>query len=179
MKITKDQTVAAFAGVSPFTGEPETYPAGTANPPVPLMGSQSQFLTAVTVQRPRNLDKVVAAVLREAEFAAAKTREQMSDLQRTLEIQLDQAYRDFEQARREAATSETNISAAEENLRIEEDQYKAGLARTTDVLDAESVLAESRFALVNQNYNVYLKQGIILSTAGEDLPAFFVAVREH
>ena len=53
----------------PFTGEPETYPAGTVNPPVPLMRSQTQFHTAVAVQRPRNLDKVVAAVLREAEFA--------------------------------------------------------------------------------------------------------------
>ena len=33
------------------------------------MRSQTQFHTAVAVQRPRNLDKVVAAVLREAEFA--------------------------------------------------------------------------------------------------------------
>ncbi|MFI5166252.1 MAG: TolC family protein [Thermoanaerobaculales bacterium] len=119
------------------------------------------------------------AAVREAEFAAAKTREQIGDLQRTLEIQLDQAYRDFEQARREAATAETNIGAAEENLRIEEDQYKAGLARTADVLDAESVLAESRFALVNRNYDAFLKQGTILSTAGEDLPAFFAAVKEQ
>jgi hypothetical protein len=33
------------------------------------MRSQAQYHTAMTVQRPRNLDKVVAAVLREAEFA--------------------------------------------------------------------------------------------------------------
>jgi hypothetical protein len=38
-------------------------------PQVPLMRSQTQFHTAGAVQRPRNLDKVVAAVLREAEFA--------------------------------------------------------------------------------------------------------------
>jgi hypothetical protein len=44
-------------------------PPGLINPPVPLMRSQTQFHTAVAVQRPRNLDKVVAAVLREAEFA--------------------------------------------------------------------------------------------------------------
>ena len=68
------------------------------------------------------------------------------------------------------------MSAAEENLRIEEDQYKAGLARTTDVLDAESVLAESRFALVNQHYNAYLKQGALLTAAGGDLATFFAGV---
>jgi len=119
------------------------------------------------------------SAVREAEFAAAKTRTQIEDLQRSVEVHLDEAYRDLEQARREAATAQTNIGAADENLRIEEDQYKAGLARTTDVLDAESVLAESRFALVNQNYNAYLKEGIVLSTAGEDLPTAFAAVKEQ
>jgi len=69
MDTTQNLTPSAFANVSPFTGEPENYPIGTSIPPVPLMRSQTQFHTAVAVQRPRNLDKVVAAVLREAEFA--------------------------------------------------------------------------------------------------------------
>ena len=69
MEATQDSTLSPFAGVEPFTGEPGIYPAGTVNPPAPLMRSQTQFHTAVAVQRPRNLDKVVAAVLREAEFA--------------------------------------------------------------------------------------------------------------
>ncbi len=69
MQTSIAQPLATFAGVEPFTGEAETYPAGTGNPPVLLTRSQTQFYTAVVVQRPRNLDKVVAAVLREAEFA--------------------------------------------------------------------------------------------------------------
>ena len=69
MEANQDPAPAPFAEVEPFTGEPESYPVGTVNPPVPLMRSQTQFHTAVAVQRPRNLDKVVAAVLREAEFA--------------------------------------------------------------------------------------------------------------
>ncbi len=116
------------------------------------------------------------AGVREAEFAAARTREEIADLQRLIEVQIDQAWREYTQALREAATAETNVKAAEENLRIEEDQYRAGLARTTDVLDAESVLAESRFALVNQHYDAYLKQGALLNAAGEDLAAFFAGV---
>lgn len=113
---------------------------------------------------------------RETDIAIAKTRQQLTDLRRELAIVVDQAYRGYQQALREAATAETNITAAEENLRIEEDQYKAGLARTTEVLDAESVLAESRFALVAQHYNAYLQQGALVTAAGEDLPAFFAAV---
>ena len=69
MEASKESAPSPFGEVEPFTGEPETYPAGTLTPPVPLMRSQTQFHTAVAVQRPRNLDKVVAAVLREAEFA--------------------------------------------------------------------------------------------------------------
>jgi outer membrane protein len=116
------------------------------------------------------------ANVREAEFTVTRTQQQIVDLTRQLEIQVEQAYRDYLQALKEATTAETNIKASEENLRIEEDQYKAGQARTTDVLDAESVLAESRFSLVNQRYNAYLKQGVVLSVTGEDLPTFFANV---
>jgi hypothetical protein len=68
MDATQEPTSAPFAAVEPFTGEPESYPARTVNSPVPLMRSRTQFHTVVAVQRPRNLDKVVAAELREAEF---------------------------------------------------------------------------------------------------------------
>jgi hypothetical protein len=69
MEAPKEPEPSTFASVEPFTGEPGTYPASPPAPPVPLLRSQTQFHTAVAVQRPRNLDKVVAAVLREAEFA--------------------------------------------------------------------------------------------------------------
>lgn len=113
------------------------------------------------------------AGVREAEIAVARTAQEITDLQRQLEIRVDRAYRDYQQALREAATAETNVNASVENLRIVEDQYRAGLAKSTDVLDAESTLAESRFNLVNQHYNAYLKQGALLTVAGEDLPTFY------
>jgi hypothetical protein len=69
MEANKESAATPFGEVEPFTGEPEIYPAGMGISQVPLMRSQTQFHTAVAVQRPRNLDKVVAAVLREAEFA--------------------------------------------------------------------------------------------------------------
>lgn len=69
MDTNKNTALPTLAEVEPFTGEPGTYPAPTLMPSVPLMRSHTQFHTAMAVQRPRNLDKVVAAVLREAEFA--------------------------------------------------------------------------------------------------------------
>jgi outer membrane protein TolC len=122
------------------------------------------------------------AAVRQAEIAAQKTQSEIGELSRSLDIRVDEAWRDFTQAQREAETARTNVEAAAENLRIEEDQYKAGLARTIDVLDAESVLAESRFSLVNDHYTAYLKEGILAAAAGLDLPAVFAAavpVREE
>jgi outer membrane protein TolC len=116
------------------------------------------------------------ASVHEAEIAVARTAQEIADLQRQLAIRVDRAYRDYQQALREAGTAETNVQASEENLRIVEDQYKSGLARSTDVLDAESTLAESRFTLVNQHYNAYLKQGALLTVAGEDLPTFYATL---
>jgi outer membrane protein len=115
------------------------------------------------------------AAVRQAEIAAQKTQSEIGELARSLDIRVDEAWRDFTQALREADTARTNVTAAEENLRIEEDQYKAGLARTIDVLDAESVLAESRFSLVNTHYTAYLKEGLLAAAAGLDLPTVFAA----
>jgi outer membrane protein len=114
--------------------------------------------------------------VREAEIAVSRTTQEIADLQRQLEIQVDRAYRDYLQALQEARTAETNVQASEENLRIVEDQYKAGIARSTDALDAEATLAESRFALVNQHYSAYLKQGSLLTVAGEDLQTFYATL---
>ncbi len=69
MKAEKDTALTTLGEVEPFTGEPQTPGAGPLPPAVPLIRSHTQFHTAMAVQQPRNLDKVVAAVLREAEFA--------------------------------------------------------------------------------------------------------------
>ncbi|MGE5345128.1 MAG: TolC family protein [Acidithiobacillales bacterium] len=113
------------------------------------------------------------AAVRQAEIASRKTESEIGDLARNLDTEVDQAWRDFAQAQREAETARKNVDAAKENLRIEEDQYKAGLVRTLDVLDAEATLAESRFSLVNQHYTAYLKEGILAAAAGLDLPTVF------
>mgnify|MGYP001227058331 CR=1 FL=1 len=83
------------------------------------------------------------------------------------------AYRDVQVALQEVQTAEANVRASEENLRIVEDQYKEGLAKSTDALDAEAVLADSRFSLAAKRYRAYARQAALLATLGEDLPAFY------
>jgi hypothetical protein len=41
------------------------------------------------------------------------------------------------------------------------------------VLDAESVLAESRFSLASRRSRLLAQQAVLLAALGEDLPGFF------
>lgn len=114
-----------------------------------------------------------AAARRQADLAAEKTEREIEDVTKSLGIEIDRADRELAQALREAATAEENAAASAETLRIVEDQYRAGVARSTEVLDAEAALAENRFASVSQRYAAYLRQGVLLALADLDLPAFF------
>ncbi len=83
------------------------------------------------------------------------------------------AWREYQVALQEARTSEANVAASEENFRILEDQYREGLAPSSDALDAEALLADSRFALAARRYRAYAQQAALLAVIGEDLPAFY------
>lgn len=114
-----------------------------------------------------------AADRRKADLGAERTSKEIADAEKAVAIEVDRASRELDQALREAGTAEENSAAAAETLRIVEDQYRAGVARSTEVLDAETVLAESRFAAVSQRYAAYFRQGVLLGLADLDLPSFF------
>ncbi len=114
-----------------------------------------------------------AAQVRQARDEADKARRELEEAKRGVSLAVGQARRDYEEALREVETARANVAASEENLRIIQDQYKEGLARTTDVLDAESVLAESRWRVVHMHYQAYARQAALLAAMGEDLVVFY------
>lgn len=114
-----------------------------------------------------------AAKVRQARDEADKARRELEEAKRDVSLAVGQTLRDYNEALREVETARANVAASEENLRIIEDQYKEGLARTTDVLDAESVLAESRWHVVHMHYEAYARQASLLAAMGEDLVAFY------
>lgn len=116
---------------------------------------------------------VRASRIRQAQAEADASATELEDARRKAEVAASAALRDYREALKETATARLNVTSAEENLRIVEDQYKEGLARTTDVLDAESILAESRFSEVKTYYQAYARQAALLAAMGEDLAAFY------
>ncbi len=95
------------------------------------------------------------------------------EAQRGARIALEQARRTLEQARREEQTARSNVVAAVENLRIVEDQYHQGLARSSDVLDAEALLAGSRLQIIIKRHQGFLASARLAAVTGRDLVSFY------
>lgn len=118
-----------------------------------------------------------AARVRQARARVDKARRERVEAKREAENAAARAYREFSDALQDAGTARLNVAASEENLRIVEDQYREGMARSTDVLDAESILAESRFQVARTHYQAYARQAALLAAAGEDLRSFFAGAQ--
>lgn len=114
-----------------------------------------------------------SAKVRQSDFETDRARRELLEAERQAESAAAAALRAYRQSLSEMDTSRENVKAAEENLRIVSDQYKEGLVRNTDVLDAESVLAESRSALAERRHRAYSQQVFLLVALGEDMPAFY------
>jgi outer membrane protein TolC len=120
-----------------------------------------------------------AAKVSRAQAETDSGRRELLEASRLAESAAASARRGFQEAVQEMATAASNVAAASENLRIIGDQYQQGYAKGADVLDAESLLAESRFALVDRHCNAYTQQAALLAILGEDLAAFYDATREQ
>jgi len=114
-----------------------------------------------------------ASKIQAARFELDKASRQLTEARRTVKALALNQYRNYLEALDETKTARLNVEAAEENFRIVEDQYKAGLLKTTDVLDAESVLADSRFKEATAYYTAYARQAILLAVMGRDLENFY------
>jgi len=121
-------------------------------------------------------DGARSSKVRQASAELEQGRREVLEAERQAGNAAASAFRDVQVALQEVQTSEANVASAEENLRIVEDQYKEGLAKSTDTLDAESVLAESRFNFTARRYRAYSRQAALLAILGEDLPAFYAQI---
>lgn len=114
-----------------------------------------------------------ASKILEAQAELDKASRQLIEAKRSVKNLTMSQYRDYLESQEETKTATLNVKSAEENFRIVEDQYKAGLLKTTDVLDAESVLADSRFKETTAYYNAYVRQSMLLAVMGRNLEDFY------
>ena len=100
------------------------------------------------------------------DFAAAGARAGQTEAERTqtladmqafedaLRREVAQAYEDYQASRQAMEAALTGIRAAEESYRVRREQFRAGAAVATDVIDAEAELRRARLELINAAIDV-------------------------
>ncbi|MDR1593127.1 MAG: TolC family protein, partial [Prevotellaceae bacterium] len=73
--------------------------------------------------------------------AAENTRRENAEL---LLVQMQSLYTGLSEAYQQVTLAQKSIVIAEENVRMSEDHYKAGISIMSDLLDAQNLLQQSR-----------------------------------
>ncbi len=70
-------------------------------------------------------------------------------------LEIRQAKRSIKQAQTQLNFAESSVEQAAEDFRIRNDRYEQGMEKTTDLLAAETKLAQARFQRLNALYQYY------------------------
>ncbi len=84
----------------------------------------------------------------------AQTLADLESLEDALKIEIAQAYEDYGSSRQAMDSTLAGIAAAEESYRVRREQFRAGSAVATEVIDAESELRRARLDLVNASIDM-------------------------
>lgn len=77
------------------------------------------------------------------------------------QLELDKAYRDLDDAMSEIEQGKIAVEQASEALRILQNRYQKGLVNTTDVLMAQTQLAQHKFSLAQAYFTASLTQAYL------------------
>jgi len=78
------------------------------------------------------------------------------ELEAQIRKEVESAWLDIRKAGQDLETAQKEVAQAEENLRITTELYKESMATNTDVLDAQTLLAQARNHLNNARYDQIL-----------------------
>lgn len=90
---------------------------------------------------------------REKESLKRQLMETKSDVEDGIRLQLKQAILELDAAAKNIPTTLKGVNAGEENLRVNEERYKAQVSTITDLLDAQTLLARARLEYYRALYD--------------------------
>ncbi|WP_442506164.1 TolC family protein [Novipirellula sp. SH528] len=94
-----------------------------------------------------------AAALRQQASALARLKR---DLESRIALQVRQAWLNLQNANDRIQVAETSVAQAEENLNVALDRYRKEVGTNTEVLDAQTLLAQSRSNYYSATYDAAL-----------------------
>lgn len=108
-----------------------------------------------------------AAARREALLTVDRRKESLALLKDEIALSVKSAHLAMTEAEKKKAVAGVAVARAEENLRIQNDRYKEGLAISTEVLDAQTLLTRAKVDLRNAVYDLFEARYRLLYARGE------------
>ena len=107
------------------------------------------------------------AARRQALLSIDRRKEALEKLRDDISLEVKSAYLAVTEAEKKKAVAEVAVDRAEENLRIQNDRYKEGLAISTEVLDAQTLLTRAKVDRQNAAYDLHESRYRLLAARGE------------
>lgn len=108
--------------------------------------------------------------VRRLQIAARQARNDRDDARQLLLIQMQSAYNDLNNAYKQVDLARKSIEKAEENLRLNQDYYKAGTSTMSNLLDAETQNREARDQYVDAvTQYLYCRTNYFIATGRDNL----------
>ncbi len=107
------------------------------------------------------------AAKREALLGVERRKEEMALLRDEVALSVKRAHLSVVEAEKKKAIAGVAVGQAEENLRIQNDRYREGLAISTEVLDAQTLLSQAKVAFSNATFDLFESRYSLLVERGE------------
>ena len=108
--------------------------------------------------------------MKKAKLALQEAENLRDDAGEMLMLQMQQYYNQLEEYYDQAQVSKASIETAEENYRMQRDAYDAGLATMTELLNASSLLQQSREQYSSDLTRYMIKRMEYLHATGQYAP---------
>ena len=130
---------------------------------------QEQAIMAATVGFKVNLYDGLATTsrLRQAVKIQAREEERLRELETRIRLELQTALNDLNVAGKQIVVTEKAIIQSEENLRINNDRYLEKVGTATEVIDAQTLLTQTRTAYFHSVYDYQLATARVKRALGE------------
>lgn len=94
--------------------------------------------------------------IKRSKIQLAKAQDQLQDNSELLVIRMQKAWDDLDNAYRQLTIARQSMEQSEENLRLNNDYYRAGTTKMSDLMDAQTMYQQSRdkFVEAYAQYNV-------------------------
>ena len=109
---------------------------------------------------------VTTANVRQAAANAGRVRALEDQMRAAVQLQVKQAYYNFQASRDRIAASASSVQEAEEGLRIVQKRYEGGMTTFVDVLGAESALIRARTNALQALYDNNIAEADLKLAAG-------------